>query len=316
MIRKKFRNAIVIMIMLSFVWTIIAYAKIGDEINTSNIEKNGENEKESCNDISGKEKPEEEYSNLRAANVSGQWIQASDGRWWYKHNDGTYTSDGWEYIDGQWYYFDAAGWMKTGWLQLNGQWYYLSKSGAMVKDWYLIDGDWYYFSSLGVMNNKNMTDHKYGAPRTLYFLSSGKWLYTVSLCGWDLVDSGKHLDWGSGSKYLSYINTAVNKWNAYKPGIIRKDDITIVEDVTISDFTEISERWGYATSLGTIHLNTYKMDAATSTYNDRLNTIMHEFGHALGLGHNDPQDVMAVCSDIITLTTNDKRSYDAAYETY
>ena len=33
--------------------------------------------------------------------ASGQWIQASDGRWWYKHSDGSYTVNDWEYIDGE-----------------------------------------------------------------------------------------------------------------------------------------------------------------------------------------------------------------------
>lgn len=40
---------------------------------------------------------------------------------------------------------------------------------------------------------------------------------------WDLVDSGKHLDYDGNSTYMSYINTGAATWNAYKSGVIRKD---------------------------------------------------------------------------------------------
>ena len=40
-----------------------------------------------------------------------EWIQ-SGSRWWYKHADGSYTTNGWEKINGTWYYFDQAGWME------------------------------------------------------------------------------------------------------------------------------------------------------------------------------------------------------------
>ena len=47
----------------------------------------------------------------------GNWIQSA-GRWWYKHADGSYTTNGWEQIKGTWYYFDHAGWMQTAWSKL------------------------------------------------------------------------------------------------------------------------------------------------------------------------------------------------------
>ena len=63
--------------------------------------------------------------------VSAGWVQ-SGSRWWYRHQDGSYTTNGWEYINGQWYYFDQSGWMVTGWLKLGNTWYYLTGSGAMA----------------------------------------------------------------------------------------------------------------------------------------------------------------------------------------
>lgn len=52
---------------------------------------------------------------------------------------------------------------------------------------------------------------------------------------WDLVDSGKHLDYDGNSTYMSYINTGPATWNAYKSGVIRKDSAFVVEDVYVSD---------------------------------------------------------------------------------
>ena len=49
-----------------------------------------------------------------------------------QHQDGSYTTNDWEYINGQWYYFDQSGWMVTGWLKLGNTWYYLTGSGAMA----------------------------------------------------------------------------------------------------------------------------------------------------------------------------------------
>ena len=68
------------------------------------------------------------------SNISGSWVQ-SGSRWWYKHADGSYTTNDWEKINGVWYRFDNTGWMQTGWVKDNSTWYYLDGSGAMKTGW-------------------------------------------------------------------------------------------------------------------------------------------------------------------------------------
>ena len=96
----------------------------------------------------------------------GSWIQSS-GRWWYRHNNGSYTSNGWELINGKWYHFDRSGWMQTGWVQSGSSWYYLSGSGDMQIGWAKVGNSWYYLNGSGAM-------------QTGWFAVSGKWYYAYS----------------------------------------------------------------------------------------------------------------------------------------
>ncbi|CAM1662741.1 caspase family protein [Streptococcus mitis] len=93
---------------------------------------------------------QESISPKAYSHSNGSWIQ-SNGRWWYKHSDGSYTKNGWEKISETWYYFDSEGWMKTGWFNEYGNWYYLDTSGAMKTGWCWVSGSWYYLNTSGVM---------------------------------------------------------------------------------------------------------------------------------------------------------------------
>ena len=104
----------------------------------------------------------------RAVVAVNQWIQ-NGNRWWYRHADGSYTTNGWEVINGAWYYFDGAGWMVTGWLKLSGTWYYLTGSGAMATGWIQVGGTWYYMNASGAM----VTDTWIGNN---YVDGSGAWI--------------------------------------------------------------------------------------------------------------------------------------------
>lgn len=120
---------------------------------------------------------------VASAMAGGEWVE-QDGKWWYRHGDGGYTKDGWEFIDGEWYLFDADGWMLIGWQFVDGKWYYLSEEhdghyGAMAKGWRLVDGKWYYLDESGAM----ATGWKYEDGKWYYLDGSG-----VMRTGWQFVD--------------------------------------------------------------------------------------------------------------------------------
>ena len=111
---------------------------------------------------------------------SAGWVKAEDGRWWYRHADGSWTSGGWERVDGRWYLFDGQGWMLTGWQRHDGQWYLLGDDGAMLTGWQRVSGRWYYLTDTGAM-------------ATGWQMVDGTWYYTdpdtgEMVTGWRQVD--------------------------------------------------------------------------------------------------------------------------------
>lgn len=256
--------------------------------------------------------------------AGGTWIQASDGRWWYKYYDGTYTTSGWEQIDGSWYYFDSSGWMKTGWIYYSGAWYYCSvPNGQMLTGWQYIGTSWYYFYSSGVMCNSSLDLSDEDGERTAYFYSGGSWRYTTALLYSNrrMVDGNKRLEWESYSIYTPKIRNAAAKWNQIHNVIKEVSSSpgsglpTPGIDVTIMDFLEDSSLYGYASiEYREIGLNYRKLQERP----DRLMfTILHELGHALGLAHNDPGDIMSkYTKEHSSLSTNDIQSFHVAYSHY
>ncbi|XHU85478.1 matrixin family metalloprotease [Peribacillus muralis] len=138
---------------------------------------------------------------------------------------------------------------------------------------------------------------------------------TVKTLSWNLVDSGKHMDWDGSTKYQTQLNAGVKTLNGYKSGVIRKDTAKVIQDVAISDYSEKSSVAGVTSSRGTIKFNKYVMDTLTAT--KKQNVATHELGHALGLAHNTSSDVMyEYVSTKTSLSANDKASYAAAYKKY
>lgn len=92
--------------------------------------------------------------------ANGTWIKQGN-QWWYQHADGSYTSNGWEQIDGKWYKFDQNGWMQSGWqpwgTDSTGQtaWYYMGdpNDGSMKASTWVKgkNGEYYFVDHTGVM---------------------------------------------------------------------------------------------------------------------------------------------------------------------
>ena len=73
---------------------------------------------------------------MTITSFAGQWMKDSAG-WWYKNDDGSYSVNSWQWIDGnkdgiaECYYFDSAGYMwETGTLTPDG--YQVNADGAWI----------------------------------------------------------------------------------------------------------------------------------------------------------------------------------------
>jgi len=127
-----------------------------------------------------------------------QWI-LSGSRWWYRHADGSYTTSGWEEIDGQKYYFDSAGWMVTGWQWVEDKCYYLTSSGALATDTW-IDG--YYVDESGVWISEAVRDE--------WILSGNRWWYrhadgSYTTSDWELINGKWYYFDGAGWMVTGWI---------------------------------------------------------------------------------------------------------------
>ena len=85
--------------------------------------------------------------------IENKWIQ-SGNQWWYRHGDGTCTTNDFETISGQTYYFDGNGYMVTGWQKINGQDYYFNASGIMAMNTWV---GAYYLGEDGTMLTNQFT---------------------------------------------------------------------------------------------------------------------------------------------------------------
>ena len=101
-----------------------------------------------------------------------QWV-LNNGKYWYRHQDGSYTKNDFEVIQGQTYYFDSNGYMVNGWNQVGTDWYYFNKAGHMIKNQWI---DNYYFEADGKMATNKWIGNYYVDSNGLY--TPDKWVLT------------------------------------------------------------------------------------------------------------------------------------------
>lgn len=121
-----------------------------------------------------------------ATPAKAAWVQ-SGSSWWYKHADGSYTTNGWEKINGTWYHFDQAGWMQTGWVKDGNTWYYLKDSGAMATGWVKDNGTWYYLKDNGAM----ATGWYKVGEKWYYSYASGALAVNTTVNGYTVNENGE-----------------------------------------------------------------------------------------------------------------------------
>lgn len=65
---------------------------------------------------------------------AGTWQKLEGGKYWqwkYVEDDGSYTTNNWQQIDGKWYHFNADGYLDVGMKEFDGKVYNLMPSGAL-----------------------------------------------------------------------------------------------------------------------------------------------------------------------------------------
>ena len=85
------------------------------------------------------------------------WEQDGFG-WWYKHQDGSYTKNNWEQIDGKYYYFDGNGYMMHDVITPDG--YVVGPDGAWMQN---IKQGKTYKTAEHVNENANQVEESYGS---------------------------------------------------------------------------------------------------------------------------------------------------------
>ena len=156
----------------------------------------------------------------RAVVAVNQWIR-NGNRWWYRHADGSYTTNGWEVINGAWYYFDGAGWMVTGWLKRPSGWYYLTGSGAMATGWIQLGSTWYYLNESGTMQANTWIGNNYvdgsGAwipgkvkAQAGWVQNGSRWWYrhadgSYTTNGWEVINGAWYYFDGAGWMVTGWI---------------------------------------------------------------------------------------------------------------
>jgi hypothetical protein len=117
---------------------------------------------------------------------------------------------------------------------------------------------------------------------------------THYLQGYSSVDDSE-IRWGGSTQYETAWNYAILIWNNEDAIYIGPDNIYTYQDLTVVDVNYDDVPWfGYYDydSVGSdeISLNEYYLEGYSS--DQKKYACLHEFGHALGLDHSYPDNVL------------------------
>lgn len=212
--------------------------------------------------------------------VSGIWIKDPvNGKWWYKHSDGTCTKNGWEYINGQFYYFDAYGWMVTGWQKVGNYWYYLGTgdSGYMRTGWQVVGNYWYYFGA-----------DTSGYMRTGWQFIDSCWYYFGGAdsgymrTGWCKVDGIWYYLHNTGVMNIDPIYIDGSFYTFYKNGELKTTELGVLRQ------QQEQSRWCWAASA--VMIGKYKTNSTVS----QVQAVKYVKGSPINEGGTDAEVIEAI----------------------
>jgi len=247
------------------------------------------------------------------------WLQLGN-TWYYLLPSSGQMVTGWQYIGNYWYYFESNGAMVTGWKYIGGNWYYLDENGHMLTGWFQDNNDKYYY----LHSDGHMLTGWQLLVREGYYKKNGiyKEYYNYFNSSGELVtDSDKKGDSGGNNTYqnykilnagnLSIINLsyytdccfhsefitdyAANTWNALpnchssfsQESYAFYADIRVYDSDNLDDSKNAVTYFYYSGNVKSPGTSNWDLNMIyINTNNDvEAPTMMHEFGHTLGLSH-------------------------------
>ena len=253
--------------------------------------------------------------------VQKGWIQGtgtSKGKYYYLDTNGVMLKDIWLALKAGKYYLGSDGARYTGLKQINSksEYYYWNNNGILqYNQWQVVSNDTYYIDSKGATTKgwKKILRKGYYADKTRwhYFSTTGKLTVTSDLMGCShgspTVKNAKNLNMPKSVSYSvlssatnleSTIDTAAKAWGTAGT-TIKKENIAGRGNVkfevgrvdgtanAITVFYLNLERWGTYLEL---EMKDRSWDRNSIIISNSLTTltsptIIHEFGHAIGLSH-------------------------------
>ena len=134
--------------------------------------------------------------------------------------------------------------------------------------------------------------------------------------GYDSVD-GSEIRYEDYTQYDDARIWAINRWNALGEIAIRPDAWNTITDLEFWDWNDCSASWvgiyvGQRPGAEQIYFNICYLKSADTS--QRRNVALHELGHALGLAHSFPGQVMnRYITTITTPQSHDRADYYALW---